>query len=181
MSWKEHRVKKSAPSHIRKGHQLSYLAEQCSQVFPQPDPLAMPCQEQQPQACSSRSLLKEHFIKVFYFTFRERLLFALHKPVIGKALQTVGEAVASAAEGCSKLWKAWNAECTKASYAFYWFFFFQVKKSYPLRDRVHPDTIYFRKMIESEIPVMKFRWLTFQPGDILISGLHLSSIKWEWC
>ena len=25
-------------------------------------------------------------------------------------------------------------------------FFFQVKKSYPLRDRVHPDTIYFRKL-----------------------------------
>lgn len=124
MSWEEHRVKKSTPPYIRKGHQLSYLAEQCSQVFPQPDPLAMPCQEQQPQACSSRSLLKEHFIKVFYFTFRERLLFALHKPVISEALQTVGEAVASTTEGCAKLWKAWNAECAEVSYAFSCYCFF---------------------------------------------------------
>ena len=181
MSWEEHRVKKRAPPHIRKGHQLSYLAEQCSQVFPQPDPLAMPCQEQQPQACSSRSLLKEHFIKVFYFTFREHLLFALHKPVIGEALQTVGEAVASATESCPKLWKAWDAECAKRLMPFTVTFFFQVKKNYSLRDHVHPDTIYFRKMIETEIPVMKFRWLTFQPGDVLISGLHLSSVKWGWC
>ena len=129
MSWEERRVKKSALPHIRKGHQLSYLAEQCSQVFPQPDPLPMPCQEQQPQACSSRSLLKEHFIKIFYFTFRERLLFALHKPVISDALQTVGEAVASATKGLSKLWKAWNAECAKASHVFYcYFFFFKLRK-----------------------------------------------------
>lgn len=181
MSWEEHRVKKSTPPHIRKGHQLSYLAEQCSQVFPQPDPLPMPCQEQQPQACSSRSLLKEHFIKLFYFTFRERLLFALHKPVISEALQTVGEAVASATEGLSKLWKAWSAVCKSISCLLLLLFFFQVKKTYPLRDHVHPGTIYFRKLIETEIPVMKFRWLTFQPGGILISGLHLSSVKWGWC
>lgn len=168
MSWKEHRVKKSAPSHIRKGHQLSYLAEQCSQVFPQPDPLAMPCQEQQPQACSSRSLLKEHFIKVFYFTFRERLLFALHKPVIGKALQTVGEAVASAAEGCSKLWKAWNAECTKASYAFYWFFFFKLRK------------VTLSVTVSIQTPFILEKWLSLKSQWWSSDDLHFSlGISWS--
>lgn len=168
MSWKEHRVKKSAPSHIRKGHQLSYLAEQCSQVFPQPDPLAMPCQEQQPQACSSRSLLKEHFIKVFYFTFRERLLFALHKPVIGKALQTVGEAVASATEGCSKLWKAWNAECTKASYAFYWFFFFKLRK------------VTLSVTVSIQTPFILEKWLSLKSQWWSSDDLHFSlGISWS--